>query len=56
MVMVAWRAEAAARCGWPVPSVVDVPAPLQVEFQQSSLLQTPFLWWRILTVQTVHYR
>ena len=63
-------AEAAARCGWTVSSVMDVPAPLQVEFQQSSLyawmvpqiqfidrvLQPPVLWWRILTVHTVHYR
>ena len=46
---------------------MDVPAPLQVEFQQSSLyawmvlqiqfidrvLQPPVLWWRIPTVQTV---
>ena len=36
-----WRrlggAEAAARCGGPVPSVVDVPVTMQVEFQQSSL-------------------
>ena len=30
-------AEAAARCGGPVPSVMDVPVIMQVEFQQSSL-------------------
>ena len=30
-------AEAAAFRGGPVPSVVDVPTPMQVEFQQSSL-------------------